>query len=52
MYQFSRDAVVEIFDSTFVGVCGEGAVGCPIRSGVEEFDCVCYPRLSGCHPCG
>lgn len=49
--QFSGDAVVEFFDCAFVGICGECAFGCPIRSGVEDFDCVCYPCLSGCHPC-
>ena len=51
MYKFSCDAVVEIFDCTLVGVGGECSVRCPIRGGVKEFDCVCYPRLSGCHPC-
>ena len=49
-YQFSRDAVVEIFDSALIGVGGERTVRCPIRSGIEEFDGVCYPCLSRCHP--
>jgi hypothetical protein len=49
--QFSRDAVVEIFGGALVGVGGESAVGCPIRGGVKELDGVCYPGLSGCHPC-
>jgi len=34
-YKFSRDAVVEIFDSALVGVGGECTVGCPICGGVE-----------------
>lgn len=50
-YQFPRDAMVEIFDGSLVSVGGERTVGCPIDAGVKELDCVCYPCLSGCHPC-
>lgn len=49
-YKFPRDAVVEFFDCPLVGVGGECAVGCPIRGGVKELDCICHPRLSRCHP--
>ena len=49
-YQLPGDAMVEIFDGSFVSVGGECTVGCPIGTGVKEFDCVCYPCLSGCHP--
>ena len=47
MYKFSRDAVVKILDRALVSVSGECSVRCPIRGGIEDLDCVGYPRLGG-----
>lgn len=47
MYKFSRDAVVEILNRALVSVGGECSVGCLIRGGVEDLDCVSYPCLGG-----